>query len=126
MSLHKLLLSFLIIGALMPASAQTATAKHHTKKAVSPAVTQADLQVLRDALASQQGQIRQLANQLKERDAAFQQSQQQLQAAQTSVAEAQTKVADSEGIAKRADEGITQVASDLQTVKASQASAANA
>src|SRR5437879_3399338 len=134
MNLQKLFFLLWIVGVLLPASAQTATAKHHAKKAAAQAatqsatqaVTQADLQVLRDALASQQEQIRQLADQLKERDVALQQAQQQLQAAQTSVTETQTKVASSESIAKRADEGITQVVSDLQTVKASQASVANA
>jgi hypothetical protein len=125
MRLHKVLFLFWCVGLLMPASAQTATTKHLTKKTATPAVTQADLQVLRDALAAQQEQIRQLADQLKQRDAALLKAQQQVQATQASVTETQTKAAASESMAKRADVEITQVATDLQTVEASQASAAN-
>jgi len=70
--------------------AQTA-AKPKSKKPVARprAVTAADVQALKDALAAQQQQIEQLRQAMQSRDAALQQAQQQAQQAQQQLQQAQ-------------------------------------
>src|SRR5438876_3286691 len=70
--------------------AQTA-AKPKPKKPVArhAAVTAADVQALKDALAAQQQQIEQLRQAMQSRDAALQQAQQQAQQAQQQLQQAQ-------------------------------------
>src|ERR1700759_4355668 len=76
--------------------AQTSTApKPAVKKkhVAAPAVTAADVQSLKDAIAAQQQQIQQLTQQLQQNQQAWQQSQQQVQQAQSAAADAQQKAA---------------------------------
>src|SRR5437588_9184573 len=91
----------LMLAAMLVAAASGQTASQPTRKtrktAVKPpAITAADVQALKDAIAAQQQQLQQMQQQLQSRDAAFQQSQEQtqrqLQQAQAAAAEAQAKV----------------------------------
>jgi hypothetical protein len=100
--------------------AQTATPRSKTKKAPSkpaePAVTAADVQALKDALAAQQQQIQQLQQSLTQRDQAVQAAQQAAQQAQTAASDAQQKAtaAASAGADK---ESVAKLDSDLADVK---------
>lgn len=81
----------LLAAQSMPAESTKARRKKIALPEV-PAVTSADVQSLRDALAAQQQQIQQLAQQLQQNTQALQQSQQQMQQAQAAAAEAQQKL----------------------------------
>src|SRR5436853_5849106 len=105
--------------------AQTA-AKPKPKKPVArrAAVTAADVQALKDALAAQQQQIEQLRQAMQSRDAALQQAQQkaqqaqqQLQQAQATASEAQQKASSAESAANEQKENVTKLNSDLADVK---------
>src|SRR5437762_5667423 len=100
--------------------AQTA-AKPKPKKPVArrAAVTAADVQALKDALAAQQQQIEQLRQAMQSRDAALQQAQQQaqqaqqqLQQAQAASAEAQQKPSAAETAANEQQETVTRLHTD--------------
>jgi len=85
------LMRWLAVLLLVPAVfAQTTAKSKSTGKAApkQPAVTQADVQALKDALAAQQQQIEQLRQQLSDRDQAVQSAQQQAVAAQQSANDA--------------------------------------
>jgi len=100
--------------------AQTATkpkARKTPAKPAEPAVTAADVQALKDALAAQQQQIQQLQQSLAQRDQAVQAAQQQAQQAQTTAADAQQKASAVEASAGAAKESYTKVDSDLTDVK---------
>lgn len=105
--------------------AQTA-AKPKPKKtsAQATAVTAADVQSLRDALAAQQRQIEQLRQLMQNRDAALQQAQQQaqqaqqqLQQAQTAATDAQQKAASAETAANDQKDAVSKLSSDMADVK---------
>jgi hypothetical protein len=105
--------------------AQTA-AKPKPKRPVArrAAVTAADVQALKDALAAQQQQIEQLRQAMQSRDAALQQAQQQaqqaqqqLQQAQATASEAQQKASSAESAANEQKENVTKLNSDLADVK---------
>src|SRR5438876_8847 len=105
--------------------AQTA-AKPKPKRPVvrRAAVTAADVQALKDALAAQQQQIEQLRQAMQGRDAALQQAQQQaqqaqqqLQQAQVAASEAQQKASSAESAANEQKENVTKLNSDLADVK---------
>src|SRR5438067_10347655 len=105
--------------------AQTA-AKPKPKRPVARrgAVTAADVQALKDALAAQQQQIEQLRQAMQSRDTALQQAQQQaqqaqqqLQQAQATASEAQQKASSAESAANEQKENVTKLNSDLADVK---------
>ena len=113
--------AWLVVPLLMTSLvAQTATPRSKTKKAPSkpavPAVTAADVQALKDALAAQQQQIQQLQQSLAQRDQAVQAAQQAAQQAQTAATDAQQKAtaAASAGADK---ESVAKLDSDLADVK---------
>jgi len=83
------------------------------KKASSDAVTQSDLQALKDALAAQQQQIQQLTDQLKQRDA-------QIQQAQSAASEAQSKAESAADAAKP----VASLQTDVADLKANSTSTA--
>src|SRR5437879_12940262 len=90
---------WVVVGLATTLVAQTAPTKARSRRTTSsakPAITAADVQALRDALAAQQ-QIEQLRQQLQQSSQAWQQSQQQaqqqLQQAQAAATEAQQKAA---------------------------------
>src|SRR5207245_8790753 len=85
-----------------------------------PAITAADVQALRDALAAQQQQIEQLRQQLQQSSQAWQQSQQQaqqqLQQVQAAATEAQQKAA-VEVVSTQDKDTVTKLNNDLADVK---------
>ena len=104
--------------------AQSATSRPKSGKAApkppEPAVTAADVQALREALAAQQRQIQELQQSLGQRDQAVQQAQQVAQQAQTeasdvrqSVAAAQASAADKDSVAKLSSD-LTDVRTTVQ------------
>ncbi len=107
--------------------AQTAptqtTTKPKTRKTTksSPAITAADVQVLRQALTAQQQQIEELRQQLQQTNQTLQQSQQQaqqqLQQAQAAATEAQQKAASVETVAIEQKDTVTKLNNDLADVK---------
>src|ERR1700742_4712312 len=98
---HKLFATALTLAALTAGAwAQTATAtkpaakkKHAAAVPAQPAVTAADVQSLKDAIAAQQQPIPQLTQQLQQNPQAWRQPQQQVQQAQSAAADAQQKAA---------------------------------
>jgi hypothetical protein len=106
-----LLLSTAVMG-------QTTTpTRKRTAKPAPPAVTAADVQALKDALAAQQQQIEALRQEMQRRDQAFQQSQQQLQQAQNEAADAKAKAASLESAATQQSETVTRLSSDMADVR---------
>ncbi len=83
---NKLFLASLALAAVGRIWAQTehgtkpATKKKHVTAPAQPAVTAADVQSLKDAIAAQQQQIQQLTQQLQQNQQAWQQAQQQVAA----------------------------------------------
>jgi multidrug efflux pump subunit AcrA (membrane-fusion protein) len=99
--------------------AQTATppkAKKAPAKPAEPAVTAADVQALKDALAAQQQQIQQLQQALTQRDQAVQTAQQQAQQAQATATDAEQKAAAAQS-ASADKEAVAKLNSDLTDVK---------
>src|SRR5215469_4119590 len=86
------------------------------RKQAEPAVTTADVQALKDALAAQQQQIQQLQQSLVQRDQAVQAAQQQAQQAQAAAADAQ-KAAEIAARAGADKQSVAQLNSDLADVK---------
>jgi hypothetical protein len=107
--------------------AQTGTAtkpapkKKHATAAVAataqPAVTAADVQSLKDAIAAQQQQIQQLTQTLQQNQQAWQQSQQQLQQAQSAAADAQQKAASVQAASDQQQSTVAKLSSDVADVK---------
>ncbi len=111
-----------VLGLATTLVAQTAPTKAKSRKtAASAAITAADVQALRDALAAQQQQIEQLRQQLQQNTQAWQQSQQQaqqqLQQAQAAASEAQQKAASVETVATQDKDTVSKLSSDLADVK---------
>lgn len=110
----------LIASALL---AQTAP-KPKSKKPARAAVTAADVQALKDALAAQQQQIEQLRQEMQSRDAALQQAQQQaqqaqqqLQQTQAAATDAQTKAASVESAWSEQKSSVSKLNDDMADVK---------
>jgi Putative porin len=123
---NKLFLTALTVTALTAGVwAQTSTpSKPATKKKhapiaapAQPAVSVADVQALKDALAAQQQQIQQLTQQLQQNQQAWQQAQQQVQQAQSAAADAQQKVASVQATADQEQSTVTKLSSDVADVK---------
>src|SRR6202165_4663547 len=128
-SAKKLLLTALTLAATTAGVwAQTSSAapppkkKHKVAaKSATPAVTAADVQALKDALAAQQQQIQQLTQQLQQNAQAWQQaqqhSQQQLQQAQSAASEAEQKAAAAQAAEDQQQSTVTRLSSDVADVK---------
>jgi hypothetical protein len=97
--------------------AQTTPKKKVPAKPAKPAVTQEDVQSLRDALAAQQQQLEGLKQQLEQTNQSLTQSQQQLQQAQAAAAEAQQKYATVESETTEQKASMAKVSSDLEDVR---------
>jgi hypothetical protein len=110
----------IIVALLVVAGvAQTAPKPRSKKlpaKTPEPAVTAADVQALRDALAAQQQQIQQLQQALAQRDQAVQSAQQTAQQAQAAATDAQQKVAAAQATSADKD-ALAKLGSDLTDVK---------
>ena len=94
------------------------------RAAAADAVTQSDLQALKDQLSAQQQQIQQLMDELKQRDAAWQQAQQQMQQNQAAATEAQSKAAAAQQAADQSNSTVSQIQSDVKDVKSNATNAA--
>jgi hypothetical protein len=110
-------------------AAQAAPKKKKARKTVAakpaePAVTQADVQSLKDTMAAQQQAIEALKGQLQQRDQNWQDSQQKLQAAQAAAAEAQSRTAAVEAGAAQDREAYNHLANDMADVKTTLTSSA--
>src|SRR3982075_583157 len=128
-SAKKLLLTALTLAATTAGVwAQTSSAapppkkKHKVAaKTATPAVTAADVQALKDALAAQQQQIQQLTQQLQQNAQAWQQaqqqSQQQLQQAQSASSEAQQKAAAAQAAEDQQQSAVSKLSTDVADVK---------
>ena len=104
------------------AQTDTATKPVHKKKHVAatpaqPAVTAADVQSLKDAIAAQQQQIQQLTQQLQQNQQAWQQAQQQAQQAQSTASDAQQKAASVQATADQEQSTVAKLSSDVADVK---------
>src|SRR5256714_14473402 len=114
---------WVVVGLVTTLVAQTAPTKARSRRTTSsakPAITAADVQALRDALAAQQQQIEQLRQQLQQSSQAWQQSQQQaqqqLQQVQAAATEAQQKAA-VEVDSTQDKDTVTKLNNDLADVK---------
>ncbi len=122
---NKLFTTALTLAALTAGVwAQTGTAtkpaakkKHAAAAPAVPAVTAADVQSLKDAIAAQQQQIQQLTQQLQQNQQAWQQSQQQVQQAQSAAADAQQKAASVQANEDQQQNTVTKLSSDVADVK---------
>jgi hypothetical protein len=114
----------LLASALFAQDAATTQPKKKVVKKAAPAVTAADVQSLRDAIAAQQQQIEQLKEALAQRDQSVQQAsqqaqqtQQQLQATQAAATDAQQKAAAAETTASSQQATVDKLNSDVADVK---------
>ncbi len=124
MKATRLLCTALTLAALTAGSwAQTGTTSAAKKKRrapavpAEPAVTAADVQSLKDAIAAQQQQIQQLTQQLQQNQQAWQQAQQQLQQAQSTAADAQQKAASVQAASDQQQSTVSKLSSDVADVK---------
>jgi hypothetical protein len=125
MKAKRLLSTALTLAALTAGTwAQTGTTSAAKKKhkapaapPAEPAVTAADIQALKDAIAAQQQQIQQLTQQLQQNQQAWQQAQQQLQQAQSTAAEAQQKAASVQAASDQEQSTVAKLSSDVADVK---------
>jgi hypothetical protein len=105
--------------------AQTAPAKKKTTtKTATGTVSAADVQALKDALAAQQQQIRELKSEMQRRDAALQQAQQQMQDAQSAAAAAQAKADQAVQQAGQQQQAVSDLKSDVSDIKQNATNAA--
>jgi len=105
--------------------AQTAPAKKKTTtKAATGSVSAADVQALKDALAAQQQQIRELKSEMQRRDAALQQAQQQMQDAQAAAAAAQAKANQAAQTASQQQQAVSDLKTDVSDMKQNATNAA--
>jgi hypothetical protein len=113
---------------LMAASslAQTAPAKKKatTKTTATGTVSAADVQELKNALAAQQQQIRELKSEMQRRDAALQQAQQQMQDAQAAAAAAQAKADQAAQQASQQQQAVSDLKTDVSDMKQNATNAA--
>jgi hypothetical protein len=107
----------LLVTALFAQTAPKPKTRKAPPKAAVPAVTAADVQALRDALAAQQQQIQQLQQSLAQRDQAVQAAQQQAQQAQTAASDAQQKAAAIATAAGADKDSVSKLNSDMTDVR---------
>jgi len=103
--------------------AQTAPAKKKTTTKTG-AVTAEDVQELKNALAAQQQQIRELKAEMQRRDAALSQAQQQMQDAQSAAAAAQAKADQAAQQASQQQQAVSDLKTDVSDIKQNATNAA--
>ena len=97
---------------------QTATPSKTKKKTAAAApVTAKEVQELKDALAAQQQQIQQLREEMRRRDAALQQAQQQMQQAQAAASQAAAKADQAAAQAGQQQQSVADLRSDVSDLK---------
>jgi len=107
----------LLATAMLAQDAGTMQPKKKPVKKAVPAVTAADVQSLRDAIAAQQQQIEQLKQALTQRDQASQQAAQQAQQAQSTATDAQSKADQAAAQTSQQQEVVTALKSDVADIK---------
>jgi hypothetical protein len=107
----------LLATAMLAQDAATTPAKKKVAKKAVPAVTAADVQALRDAIAAQQQQIEQLKQALDTRNQTAQQAAQQAQQAQSAATDAQSKADQAAAQASQQQEAVTALKSDVADIK---------
>ncbi len=126
-SANRMILTVLTLAVVSAAWAQTSDSatpsptKKNKAVAVAkapPAITAADVQSLKDALAAQQQQIQQLSQQLQE-------AQQNWQKAQTAATDAANKAAAAQTQARQEQETVSELKSDFADLKTVSTSASN-
>jgi Putative porin len=121
-----LMLAAMLVAAALGQTASQPTRKTRKAAVKPPAITAADVQALKDAIAAQQQQLQQMQQQLQSRDAAFQQSQeqtqQQLQQAQAAAAEAQAKITALETRNSDEQQSFSKLSGDLSDIRTTVAS----
>jgi hypothetical protein len=124
MKARRFLITALTLATVIAGAwAQTGTTSAAKKKRraplvpAEPAVTAADVQSLKDAIAAQQQQIQQLTQQLQQNQQNWQQAQQQLQQAQSTAADAQQKAASVQAASDQQQSTVSKLSSDVDDVK---------
>jgi hypothetical protein len=107
----------LLATALLAQDAGTTPPKKKAARKAVPAVTAADVQALRDAIAAQQQQIEQLRQALENKGQAAQQASQQAQQAQSAASDAQAKADQASVQASQQQEAVTAIKGDLADIK---------
>jgi hypothetical protein len=107
----------LLATALLAQDAGTTPPKKKAAKKAVPAVTAADVQALRDAIAAQQQQIEQLRQALENKGQAAQQASQQAQQAQSAAGDAQAKADQASAQASQQQEAVTAIKGDIADIK---------
>ncbi|MBZ5685172.1 MAG: hypothetical protein LAP86_09055 [Acidobacteriia bacterium] len=102
--------------------AQTTAAPKTTKKAAAPAITAADVQALKDAIASQQAALAQQQQQLQELRDELRRKDQVVQQAQTAATDAAGKADVAKTAATQQQAAVTELKSDVTDLKSSVAS----
>jgi Putative porin len=124
--MNKFFTATLALALSAGAWAQDATApkpapkKKHAAAApapAEPAVSVADVQSLKDAIAAQQQQIQQLTQQLQQNQQAWQQAQQQLQQAQSTAQDASQKAASLQATTDQQQSTVAKLSTEVADVK---------
>ncbi len=110
-----------------PAVAQTpkTTHKHTAQTPTQPAASAADVQALKDAVATQQKQIEQLTEQLKQAQQTWQQTRQNSEQAQAAAADAASKASAAQTQASQQQQAVNALKSDVADLKTVSAVAPN-
>jgi len=101
-----------------------APVKAKKKTAAAAPITAKDVQELKDALAAQQQQIQQLREEMRRRDAALQQAQQQMQQAQAAASAAQSKADQAASQAGQQQQSVADLRNDVTDLKQNATNAA--
>jgi hypothetical protein len=114
--LTVLTLAALSIGAWTQTSDTTTPPPKKRHKPVEPAITAADVQALKDAIAAQQAQIQQLNQQIQQLQQNGQQAQAAAAAAATQAQAAQTQAATAQSQTVEQQQAVAELKTDVATV----------
>jgi hypothetical protein len=114
--LTVLTLAALSIGAWTQTSDTTTPPPKKRHKPVEPAITAADVQALKDAIAAQQAQIQQLNQQIQQLQQNGQQAQAAAAAAATQAQAAQTQAATAQSQTAEQQQAVVELKTDVATV----------
>jgi len=98
--------------------------QRNARRSAQPAVTQQDLQALRDSIQQQQSQLEMLRQELQKRDEQMQQLLQQLQQAQSAARQAEQKAVAVETNANGSQSAVDQLQQDVKDIQQNMTNAA--
>src|SRR5499427_10470988 len=101
--------------------AQTSTAPKTKKKAAAPSITAADVQSLKDAIASQQAALAQQQQQIQQLRDELRRKDQGVQQAQTAASDAAAKADAAQSAASQQQQSVVELKSDVTDLKANMA-----